>query len=392
MSAWTSIADIRAQLLKRWQKGQFLAEAMEATDLFPLRIGFKHPSANQLGEDFASARLWVPQFQQAEKNNDFTVEWRVILHRQLGKNELPVACMFETLEQAVAFIKKTRELRRFIELSGPLLSKFIDLKNGLLKSPHEVLDHGDAWLKLISVLEWMVANPRPGIYLRQISLPDIDSKFIEQHKKLLSAWLDILLEPNAIYREYTGVSGFEQRYGFIAKPNLVRFRILDEHLFIHGLSDLSVTTDEFCKLDLAVDSVFVTENDINGLAFPQFKRAIVIFGRGYGFDYLAQAHWLQHKDIRYWGDIDTHGFAILSQFRKYFPQTQSLLMDRGTLLSHYAHWVTENRQTLVDLPNLTIEEAALFDDLRYNRMGKAIRLEQEYVSYHTLLRRLKCPG
>jgi hypothetical protein len=150
-----------------------------------------------------------------------------------------------------------------------------------------------------------------------------------------------------------------------------------------------VTTDEFCRLDLAVDRVFITENDINGLAFPQFKNAIVIFGRGYCFDYLAQAHWLQNKDIWYWGDIDTHGFAILSQFRKYFPQTQSLLMERETLLSHYAYWVTENRQTLVDLSNLTIEEARLFDDLRYNRIGKAIRLEQEYVSYDTLLRILE---
>lgn len=232
-------------------------------------------------------------------------------------------------------------------------------------------------------------HPRPGIYLRQISLPEIDSKFIEQHKRLLSVWLDILLEPDAISREYTGVNGFEQRYGFIAKPGLVRFRILDENLFIHGLSDLSVTTDEFCTLDMAVNNVFVTENDINGLAFPQFKRAIIIFGRGYCFDYLAQAHWLQNKVIWYWGDIDTHGFAILSQFRKYFPQTRSLLMDREILMFHCAHWVTENRQTLVDLPNLTIEEARLFDDLRYNRIGKAIRLEQEYVSYATLLRRLE---
>ena len=56
MSAWTSIAGIKAQLLKRWEKGQFLAEAIESTDLFPLRIALKHPSANQLGEDFASAR------------------------------------------------------------------------------------------------------------------------------------------------------------------------------------------------------------------------------------------------------------------------------------------------------------------------------------------------
>jgi hypothetical protein len=145
-----------------------------------------------------------------------------------------------------------------------------------------------------------------------------------------------------------------------------------------------VTVDEFCRLDLAVETVFVTENDINGLAFPEFKRAIVIFGRGYGFDTLSQAEWMMAKSIWYWGDIDTHGFSTLNQFRKLFPQTQSLLMDRATLISHQAHWVTESRPTLSDLPHLTGEEAALYDDLRTNRLGTALRLEQEYVAFDTL--------
>lgn len=63
-------------------------------------------------------------------------------------------------------------------------------------------------------------------------------------------------------------------------------------------------------------------------------RAMVIFGAGYGFDNLAEARWLGMLEIHYWGDIDTHGFAILNQLRKYFPHAQSLLMDRETLLAH----------------------------------------------------------
>ena len=241
----------------------------------------------------------------------------------------------------------------------------------------------DQWGKLLRTLDWMVANPRPKCYLRQISLPEIDTKFIEQHKKLLAEWLDILLKPEDIAVEFTGISSFEHRYGFIAKPTLIRFRLLDKSLFIQGLSDLSVTVDEFCRLNLAIETVFITENDINCLAFPEFSMAMVIFGRGYGFDYLAQAQWLKTKAIWYWGDIDTHGFAILSQFRQFFPQAQSLLMDRETLLNHRAHWATENRPTLSDLPNLNADEAALFDDLRSNRIGMALRLEQEHIAFDT---------
>ncbi len=388
-NAWTSVVDIKNLLIKRWQKGQFLAESIEPSDLFPLRIPLKQPSASQLSEDYAVVRKWVQSFQEAEQNQGLTVEWREINHRQLGRNEMPNAVVFVTLEQAVDCIKKTKEFERFKKLAQALLSDFTGLKGWLLKYPHKALEHGCDWPRLLRTLDWMVAHPRPNLYLRQISLAGIDTKFIEQHKKLLSEWLDILLKPDDIYVEYTGVSSFEQRYGFIAKPAQIRFRILDKNLFLQGLSDLTVTNDEFCQLDLDIDTVFVTENDINGLAFPAFKRAIVIFGRGYGFGYLMQADWLRNKAIWYWGDIDTHGFSILNQFRRYFPQTQSLLMNRETLLAHQAHWVTENSPTLYDLPNLTADEAVLFDDLRNNRIGQFIRLEQEYIVFNVLVQALQ---
>lgn len=386
-SQWTTVADIKSLLLKRWQQGLFLREAIETSEtsgLFPLRIPLKNPTPSQSGEDYSSARTWVQSFQEAEKTYGFTVEWREINHRQLGRNEIPVAVVFATLGQAVEHIKKPKELGQFKGDVQELLSRFPKLKDWLLKYPHKVLENTGQWEKLLRTLDWMVANPRPQCYLRQISLPEIDTKFIEQHKKLLAEWLDILLNPEDIATEFTGISNFERRYGFIAKPAQIRFRILDNSLFIQGLSDIAVTVDEFCRLDLDVETIFVTENDINGLAFPEFKRAIVIFGRGYGFDYMVQAQWMKNKSIWYWGDIDTHGFAILSQFRKYFPQAQSLLMDRETLLAHQAHWVTENNSTLSNLPNLNADEAALFDDLKSDRIGKCLRLEQEYVAFDTL--------
>ncbi|NOR71388.1 MAG: hypothetical protein GQ532_17115, partial [Methylomarinum sp.] len=38
----------------------------------------------------------------------------------------------------------------------------------------------------------------------------------------------------------------------------------------------------------------------------------------------------------YWGDLDTHGFAILSRLRHYYPQVKSILMDEKTL-EQFAH-------------------------------------------------------
>ena len=105
---------------------------------------------------------------------------------------------------------------------------------------------------------------------------------------------------------------FETRFGLLAKPVLIRFRMLDPAHFIGGLSDLTVPLAQFAALDTRVQRVFVTENEINALAFPEVRSGMVVFGGGYGIDRLAQINWLRGRELHYWGDIDTHahGFAI----------------------------------------------------------------------------------
>jgi hypothetical protein len=36
--------------------------------------------------------------------------------------------------------------------------------------------------------------------------------------------------------------------------------------------------------------------------------------------------------VLYWGDLDTHGFAILDELRAHCPHAESLLMNRATFL------------------------------------------------------------
>lgn len=159
-------------------------------------------------------------------------------------------------------------------------------------------------------------------------------------------------------------------------------------LRIAGFSDLSIPAEEFARLNLPVTRVFITENEINFLAFPEVRCGVVVFGAGYGFDALGQADWLRGREVHYWGDIDTHGFAILDQLRTRFPDVRSLLMDRETLLAHREPWGKEDRPTDRDLPRLTPDEATLYDDLRRGRIAPALRLEQERVGFGRLLAEL----
>lgn len=117
-------------------------------------------------------------------------------------------------------------------------------------------------------------------------------------------------------------------------------------------------------------------------------KAIVVFGAGYGWETLAPATWLQGCNVHYWGDLDTHGFAILDQLRQYLPHAASFLMDRETLLAHRPHWGKEPAPTQHELPRLTAEEATLYDTLRFDHLQPGMRLEQEHVGYRWLGERL----
>lgn len=100
-------------------------------------------------------------------------------------------------------------------------------------------------------------------------------------------------------------------------------------------------------------------------------------------DRLADVPWLANQPLHYWGDIDTHGFAILSRLRGNWPGACSFLMDRQTLLRHRELWTHEppERRCLHDLPGLDADEAALYDDLRRDMLAEHVRLEQERVAF-----------
>src|SRR5216684_1692083 len=87
-----------------------------------------------------------------------------------------------------------------------------------------------------------------------------------------------------------------------------------------------------------------------------------------------------------WGDIDTHGFAILDRLRAFFPYAQSFLMDRTTLMAHRELWGRERDRYERPLSRLTIPEQVLFEELKDGLLGDRVRLEQERISFGWLSR------
>jgi hypothetical protein len=99
--------------------------------------------------------------------------------------------------------------------------------------------------------------------------------------------------------------------------------------------------------------------------------------------------WLAGVDAVYWGDIDTHGFAILDRLRAWLPAVIAVLMDHDTLLSHRDRWVREDRPATSVLTRLTPDEHNLYRDLVEDSLGERIRLEQERVDWDWAKERLR---
>lgn len=390
MTQWSRFADLRQRLEKRWQSGELPRACVQGEQELDWRVALKKPSSAELAGQFAEARDWVAHWQTIEQQqaSSLQLEWREIQHRQLGRNQLPVAVHISRLDHALKLIGRQADGQRLQQLSASVLTAFPQLDEWLVRRPLTLLGLQHDWPRLAAVIDWLVRHPRPGIYLRQLEIPNVDSKFIERHRGVLGELLDAVLPASAIDTQARGAAGFEQRYGFRSKPLMLRFRLLDPRHSIAGLEDLSLPLVDFQKLAPAVRRVFITENEINGLAFPRQSDALVIFGLGYGVDRLAEIDWLADRQLYYWGDIDSHGFAILDRLRKHYPQVRSLLMDRATLLEHRALWGREAKPTRRELPRLRPDEASLYHDLCHNTLGENLRLEQERISYTWLRERL----
>lgn len=384
--AWTTPADLRQQVQKRWDRGEILAAHVTGTPLFPLALRLRRPGSRELAEDFDAVRGWVRELAAGDREQrgfGYTLSWQESRHRVHGRNALPVGAEVPGETDALRLIGKTREAERFDALVEATLAEFPELADWLAAKPLAALAHAGEWQRVLAVLHHFRDRPWPERYPRQLDIPGVDTKFLEARRKLLMPLLDRVLPDWAVATEHTGVRGFAARYGLLEEPARVRFRVLDPALSYAGIRDLTVPFVEFSRLEPPVERVFITENLTNGLAFPDHPRAVVIFGLGYGLEGLAEAAWLQGVAVHYWGDIDSHGFAILDRLRTHLPHARSFLMDRQTLEAHAPLWTQEGTEQRFtgDLERLTAAEAALFADLRADRLGERVRLEQERIAF-----------
>src|SRR5690606_14302724 len=273
------------------------------------------------------------------------------------------------------FLGKEKEVELFQESVGKIIKAFPELKEWIVKNPLKIITNQAEWDNILKVCQYFKQNPNPNLYIRELPI-NVHTKFIERNKSVIRELLDILL-PDHINNEY---KEFEKRFHLKFSEPLIRFKILDKEIsqqFFSGLDDLAISVRQFETLNLAIKRVLVVENKTTlytTLTLPKMDETIAIFGSGYSVFNLKNTHWFSNVELFYWGDIDVQGFEILSQFRSYFPHTESILMDKLTFEKFYENDIGTPTSISVQL-NLTDDEQQLYETLKTSNW----RLEQEKI-------------
>ena len=390
-----AIEQLHKQLKRNWDQYRVHRDWICDGDLFPIHLSLGKITDKQLLHDYDAVRRWVAEVEKRfSKHSGIDIEYQDVQFKTMGRQRLPVGLCIPTADGLASYLGCLQSWRWFKQQVLLIQEQQPNLSQWVSDHPSSVDQHLSAWPQLINVINWFLSNPQPQCYVRQLPISGVDTKFIYQHRAILKQLLDKLLPDSAICQEVESLHahGFERRFGLRYEEPQVRFRLLDPMLAseFSGLDDLTLNLSAFETLDLLVDRVFITENKVNGLAFPPLKNSLVIFGFGYGIQMLKSVQWLNACQIHYWGDIDTHGFKILSQIRHYFPNTRSFLMDETTLLLSKDFWGVESTPAADnELAHLTPEEQSLYQGLKQNRWAVNLRLEQERIPFEHVQDSLK---
>lgn len=369
--------EIRQQAAKWWTA--VLQSHIQQEPFFPKsidRIG-KVSSAHVTGR-FEALQQEIELLYRHSKNetgSGYLIKTTDKNFRRTGTHALPDQIVFETAEDYVQYVGRKKEWKTFLQnyeqAAGamPLLKEWLLTNTGWLTRPQT------DWPAVLAVCIYFIATPRPNLYLRQLPL-EIHTKFIEENDSLIQSLLNFLIPGHIRNPEQ---KRFAERYFLRYDEPLVRIRVLDDaRLLLHHLNDISIPLSDFKQIDWPVSHILIAENKMNFLTLPALPSTIAVWsGGGFNISYLKGIGWLGNKRIVYWGDIDEHGFQILHQLRSYHPQTESVLMDRGTfeLFSPFA--VDGPHSKWEHLSLLNEQETALYQHLK--SLHSKNRLEQEKI-------------
>ena len=348
--------------------------------VFPLRIPLARPGRTDVADRLGAVVAWSRSMIEAADRGGWRVETRRVGGTgTIGAQQVPWFAHVDAAEQALEILgpgaeRQGRQFRRAMEqavLAGPWATQVC------LAKPLEVLAIGGDWADVLAVAAWLTEHPRPGIPARMLPIPGVHTKVIERHEGLLARLLDLSLPSEQVDQ---GATTFAGRYGLAERVRTVTVAGPGAMVGLPHLEQATVTwpVAGLAGLDpsrYGISEVVIVEN-LAALAIVTCADGrLTIWGAGNSAaDLISGVPWLHGLAVAYFGDLDSHGFAILDAVRGVLPHAVSVCMDPATVAAHLEHRVTETVASTAPLERLTEAERAALAAL-----GPGGRIEQERI-------------
>lgn len=409
-----SVAEARARARKRLNSSM-AAWAADAVDEVRLEIALRPPTEKQVLADQTAAADWAASWRAVDETATtagLEIDWQDRSWTRIGRQRIPIRLRLTTPDEAAAFAggDTARDWARLRDRAAVIRLRLGDGANAT--APVDAEDAtgiggdrtgdgatGDSvdceadplaaairsqakrilslsapgFDTVIAVVDWLRGHRLGSLRPRQLPIRGVDSKWFETHRGLVTALLN-------------GIGHADAVSVLDAEPRM-RLRILDPAMSTDrsGLDDITAPISQLSRLPVSPRLVFVFENLETVLAMPVWPSAVAVHGSGYAVDAVAQLAWIGGARVIYWGDLDSHGFAILNRLRTHLPDVESVLMDEATLLAHEDLWVPEPKPSSGTFRELTGSETRALERIRAEG---DVRLEQERIPWDTALARL----
>ncbi len=349
--------DLRDRAGRLWsRKGR--EWAVGDTSTAALDIPLHPPTERQAMSDLKAAQDWVASWR------DFPgVTWETRRWSRVGEQQIPVRVTVLGPEEITRLAGVGAQWQTWRERAELLLSELgEDVRAAIFTHMRAIGGIGeDDFARMNAAVAWLREHPTSGYFVRELPIRGIDSKWLERHLRVVTALVGA------------------DDLGLRRPPVLVRVR------FLHpDLPDVTAPVQDLDRLQPPAGSrVLIVENLQTFLAVPASAGLVVVAGQGDAVDVLAGIGWARRA--HYWGDLDSHGFRILSKGRKAGLELASTLMDVETLDEFRDLTVVEPKPATGIIARLTEgEERALLA----LRAGGDLRLEQERIAWEWALQHL----
>jgi hypothetical protein len=388
---------------------------------WPLSVSLERPTRSVVLRDVAAVKTWSAAWRSwldRRRPNDPSVDIEEIEWPGMGPQTFASRLTFADASTVARFVGESVAWERAYERRTRLVASWPQLaKSGLGTFYTDLSQEAEAdFDRLVALLSWFVIHPDSGLYVRQLPVQGVDTKWVDRARRWLVSQLLLRIKgglaspdgPQAggvddrqaltetvgelsVLEEFADGSATPDFYricGLLRPPTRMRIAVLCPELRrqIGGVRNLESSVEDLVQLPMRLRGVVIVENLETAYSLEDAPGVVAVVKLGNAVSLVGQLPWTRGVPVLYWGDVDSYGFSILAQARQalepHGSSVESVLMDVSAVERHLHLVVNEPVQTSrVDCRWLRPSEIEVYEGLLGNRWGKQVRIEQERIAW-----------